>query len=178
MVAHQASGGPRDPPPVFTTSPLTESHRKVAFVYSGVVTARSGDRPPFDDAPLGTCKWCGEAILYPEWHVRGGEINLRRNWHSADAGHARDCLEEYKRTNWPSYRRKQVLKRDDYRCTDCLAEGLAYDRDVRKDVDHILALVEGGTNDFSNLVTRCRYHHRLKTAQEARERAARRRGPD
>jgi 5-methylcytosine-specific restriction protein A len=36
------------------------------------------------------------------------------------------------------------------------------------DVDHIINLKSGGTNDLSNLQYLCTYHHRKKTEREAR----------
>lgn len=36
-----------------------------------------------------------------------------------------------------------------------------------KDVDHIVNLASGGTNDLDNLRLLCTWHHKRKTAQEA-----------
>jgi 5-methylcytosine-specific restriction protein A len=52
-------------------------------------------------------------------------------------------------------------------CPDCEAEGRVH---VAEEVDHVLALADGGTDDLDNLVGRCRAHHLAKTQ---RERAAR-----
>ena len=39
------------------------------------------------------------------------------------------------------------------------------------DADHIVALADGGEHRESNLQMLCKYHHKLKTAKEALERA-------
>jgi hypothetical protein len=48
--------------------------------------------------------------------------------------------------------RWDVLKRDDYKCVICGA----CPPDVELEVDHIVAVSRGGTNDFANLRTLCR----------------------
>ncbi len=48
--------------------------------------------------------------------------------------------------------RRQVLKRDDYRCTVCGAT-------EHLEVHHIVARADGGTNDLENLVTLCMACH-------------------
>lgn len=48
--------------------------------------------------------------------------------------------------------KEQTMIRDDYRCTVC-----GFDFHVH--VHHIVPLSEGGTNDFSNLITLCPNHH-------------------
>ena len=48
--------------------------------------------------------------------------------------------------------RWDVLKRDDYRCIKCGARP----PDVELEVDHIVVVSRGGTDDFANLRTLCR----------------------
>ncbi len=48
--------------------------------------------------------------------------------------------------------RWDVLKRDHYACVKCAARP----PDVELEVDHIIAVARGGTNDLSNLQTLCR----------------------
>jgi 5-methylcytosine-specific restriction endonuclease McrA len=50
--------------------------------------------------------------------------------------------------------RYEILKRDDFRCQRCGADG-ASDRNVRLDVDHKIAVVFGGKSDPDNLWTLC-----------------------
>ena len=47
--------------------------------------------------------------------------------------------------------RDQVLKRDGYRCVKCGASH----KDKRLEVDHIIPVAKGGTNDIDNLRTLC-----------------------
>jgi 5-methylcytosine-specific restriction enzyme A len=54
-------------------------------------------------------------------------------------------------------------------CCDCEAEGRVT---VGEEVDHQVPLWQGGADDESNFATRCKAHHKAKTAEEARERAA------
>lgn len=50
------------------------------------------------------------------------------------------------------YVRLQVLNRDDWQCTRCGSRH-------RLEIDHIVALTEGGTDDIDNLRTLCRDCH-------------------
>ncbi len=53
-------------------------------------------------------------------------------------------------------------------CVDCEAEG----RTGRADeVDHDTPLWAGGADDESNYASRCKDHHKAKTAREAKQRA-------
>lgn len=52
-------------------------------------------------------------------------------------------------------------------CRHCLAEGRTT---PSVDMDHIVPLSQGGTNDRSNLQMLCRSHHSIKTNREQRER--------
>ena len=79
------------------------------------------------------------------------------------------CRREYQRrrnaqrggTGWKwSEIRNRILARDGYRCQE---QG---DHEGRLEVDHIVPLSQGGTNDPSNLITRCARHHKIKTAKE------------
>lgn len=65
----------------------------------------------------------------------------------------------------PEYRanRKEALRRDGWRCIIC---GRGKVEGVRLEVDHIVAIVDGGSNAASNLVTLCEQHHRAKTRED------------
>ena len=54
-------------------------------------------------------------------------------------------------------------------CCDCEAEGRTT---LGDEVDHDTPLWKGGADDESNFRTRCKDHHKAKTAEEAKERAA------
>jgi len=59
------------------------------------------------------------------------------------------------RTTIPLKARWAVLKRDNYRCVKDGASP-SNDRSVKLEVDHIIPVARGGTNDISNLQTLCR----------------------
>jgi 5-methylcytosine-specific restriction protein A len=51
-------------------------------------------------------------------------------------------------------------------CPDCQAEGRALLWYPDGELDHVLALHRGGTNDRENLLGRCKRHHMIKTARD------------
>lgn len=63
-------------------------------------------------------------------------------------------------------KRAQILKRDGYlcRCDDCTRDGLLL---LAHEVDHIVPLAQGGTDDENNLRAINRRCHQRKTAREA-----------
>lgn len=63
--------------------------------------------------------------------------------------------------------RDRILRAHDGMCLMCRNEGIPRAAD---EVDHIVSLAAGGSNDDSNLQPLCTPHHAAKTAQEARER--------
>ncbi len=63
--------------------------------------------------------------------------------------------------------RQRVLKAHDYLCVRCAQSKFPR---MAQEVDHIVPLEQGGSNDDSNLQPLCAPHHAEKTAQEARER--------
>ena len=63
-------------------------------------------------------------------------------------------------SNWTSIR-EHVLRRDNFTCTFC---GV---KNVNFEVDHILALSNGGNNNYRNLRTLCRDCHVFKTKKES-----------
>lgn len=60
-------------------------------------------------------------------------------------------------------KRRLVLRRDPF-CAraDC--------QELARDVDHIVAIQDGGTDDVSNLEGLCKRHHSQKTMRELRDR--------
>lgn len=63
--------------------------------------------------------------------------------------------------------RQRVLKAHDYLCVRCVQAEFPR---MAEEVDHVIPLEVGGSNDDSNLQPLCSPHHAEKTAQEARER--------
>lgn len=61
----------------------------------------------------------------------------------------------------PTAKRFAVLRRDDYRCRLC---GACADDGVRLEVDHIIPIARGGSNEYSNLWTLCFDCNRGKAA--------------
>ena len=95
----------------------------------------------------------------------------------ASASRCRNCAQadQLKRNNarggwdWPVIK-AQVLDRDGRRCQDARPQSVRFpDCGGDLEVDHIIPLSEGGTNDLDNLITRCRRHHAEKTARERRK---------
>ncbi len=47
--------------------------------------------------------------------------------------------------------RKAILERDNYKCIICGTTN----RNSKLEIDHIIPIIRGGTNDFDNLCTLC-----------------------
>lgn len=58
---------------------------------------------------------------------------------------------------------KSIVRAQQPLCPDCLAVGVVR---VWEELDHVVALEHGGTNDLSNLVGLCKPHHVAKTAKD------------
>jgi 5-methylcytosine-specific restriction endonuclease McrA len=135
---------------------------------------------PFSDAPRGTCRWCGEAIVHEDGAKRG-EPNRRRRWHPA-------CVSGYEESD-PREARRRVRKRDRGRCATCGLDTVKLRGKIRGkgafaktrelgfkprksfwELDHIVPLIDGGGHELSNLQTLCTPCHKRKTTAEAAER--------
>lgn len=68
----------------------------------------------------------------------------------------------YGRQPIPRKLRHEVFKRDGYRCREC---GASKD-ETSLEIDHILPVAKGGTNDIDNLQTLCRECNRMKHTDE------------
>lgn len=60
----------------------------------------------------------------------------------------------------PSKLRHAVFQRDNYRCVECGATN----KETTLEIDHIIPVAKGGTNDISNLQTLCKECNRAKSA--------------
>ena len=60
----------------------------------------------------------------------------------------------------PGYLRHEVFKRDNYKCVECGATN----KETTLEIDHIIPVAKGGTNDINNLQTLCRECNRAKNA--------------
>ena len=149
------------------------------------MTAHRRPEIRFSEAPRGTCRWCGEAILM-ESGDRLGAANLRRRWHS-------ECVDIYNASD-PREARRRIRRRDRGICAECGLNtytlrrefrelGRGRTREIRKrgfkprkslwELDHRVPLIDGGSHGDENLQTLCTPCHTRKTAREARERAIR-----
>lgn len=68
-------------------------------------------------------------------------------------------------------KREAVMKRDQYLCQLCKQKGRITEA---TEMDHIINVAEGGTDDESNLQALCTPCHDAKSQEEARRGAARR----
>lgn len=85
------------------------------------------------------------------------------------------AYEEYSfKKGWSSALRAAVYKRDRGICATCGADCNAYTASGRKtkngrngtfEIHHVVAVIEGGKTDLSNLVTLCREDHKIETAK-------------
>jgi 5-methylcytosine-specific restriction protein A len=67
-------------------------------------------------------------------------------------------MAKHKRITIPAEVRKYVHQRDNYQCRFCGKTG----QETQLEVDHIISLATGGSNDLSNLQTLCRPCNRRK----------------
>jgi hypothetical protein len=75
---------------------------------------------------------------------------------------------KYITNSWASTRWK-ALRRDRFLCVPCLKEGR---RTWSREVDHIVEIADGGPEfDVDNTQTICKWHHKIKTAENRRLRA-------
>jgi hypothetical protein len=62
----------------------------------------------------------------------------------------------------PPHVRREVLKRDGYRCTWVHPDGSRCEETARLEMDHLLPARETGSSTAADLTTRCRGHNRLR----------------
>jgi 5-methylcytosine-specific restriction protein A len=79
---------------------------------------------------------------------------VRQPWAGAGRGSTRRWRE----------RRRWVLK-DSPLCLACQAEGRVA---LATEIDHVVPVARGGTDDYPNLQPLCSAHHRAKTQREQR----------
>ena len=92
------------------------------------------------------CPACGKVL---------GEVNFKFCPYCKSELH-----ERVGRQHIPNHLRHAVLKRDDYRCVECGATN----KETTLEIDHILPVAKGGTNDINNLQTLCKHCNRAKSA--------------
>lgn len=102
-------------------------------------------------------------IAYLWWQLRGGSASVRDTMDlakqllrdGASSGTTRE------KRNVTGLMKKKVAASQGWKCGNCQAT-----LDETYEVDHKLALFNGGSNDESNLVALCPHCHRKKTVQE------------
>ncbi len=116
---------------------------------------RKGTKPPYSNP--GNCCWCNTPVE-----------GRRKRWCS-DL-----CVAQYKATT-PDGLRRECLKRDLGVCAICaraclgltwtqkLELGISRNRRDAWDADHIIPLIEGGTNWMNNIRTLCLPCHKAQT---------------
>lgn len=94
------------------------------------------------------CKSCGRVFKNSDFKICpycGSQLSIRTG-----------------RQPIPRKLRHEVFKRDGYRCREC---GASKD-ETSLEIDHILPVAKGGTNDIDNLQTLCRECNRMKHTDE------------
>lgn len=112
-----------------------------------------------------------------------------------------DCVHRWRLDSDPGYLRDCVEKRDRGVCVDCALDTIKFMKEVEAfkhtkgyaayrvwikelklggrytywEADHVIGIADGGTNDLTNVVTRCLCCHRAKSAASQTARAAARR---
>jgi len=103
----------------------------------------------------------------------GKELNdLRKIYCNSKCRRKFGTKYRYITNSWASTRWR-ALRRDHFFCVPCARLGR---RTYSREVDHIIEIADGGDEfDVANTQTICKRHHRLKTAENNRLRAQRRR---
>ena len=157
--------------------PLTRwsrRHKKTFGKYDEEVWDGNFRQPPkpksYYTKVKGQCRWCDKIIVKED-----GSINVRKNWHQ-------DCVNEYMFIYHSKETRAIVYKRDSGICAWC--DSLSH----RWHADHIKPLVEQKGKSvkeldytywgMDNLQTLCSNCHRMKTSDEAHNRAKDRKNKD
>lgn len=144
--------------------------------------AQSRFESPNIDLPKGSCRWCGEPIIF----VEGTDYRVkRRERHRGDEHEVgdRNCRREHDRT-FAATPRDLIMHRGDPCCVDCGVVDIWHDPGdgtegwwlpAEWEADHDLAIEDGGPHTPTNICRRCVDCHRRKTnAENAARRAARR----
>lgn len=99
---------------------------------------------------------------------------IDRGSRCASCQRAHDAQRSARRGGWDWVRVKDaVVARDGGRCTAPPSAGAhGFGMDALLEVDHIMRLADGGTNDETNLRTLCRLHHRTRKRWEQRTESA------
>lgn len=129
------------------------------------------------------CRWCSVEVTPPRRTFCSGNLNeySRRKingvWTKIQTKAGSGCVHTWMLCSSPQYARKAVFDRDQGVCAVC---GLEHQLNGSWAADHIVPVwlnggIEIGMSEesfMSNLQTLCSPCHKVKTAEEAKERAA------
>lgn len=134
------------------------------------------------DLPKGSCRWCGQPIVF----VEGTDYRVkRRERHRGDEHEVgdRNCRREHDRT-FAANPRELVIHRGDPCCVDCGEAEVWHDPgdgtegwwlQGQWEADHVIPIEDGGPHTPVNIARRCVRCHREKTNRENAARRAKRR---
>ena len=142
------------------------------------ITRRSKRHPPMPVVPEGgACRWCAIPILFPEHHKKAGQPNPRRRWCSEATS---PCVQNHLIASHQGDLRKVLWKRDRGLCGGCGRQCGRKDWDADHriplwSVPEDVTLMERSSYwSLDNAQTLCGACHKAKCADEAKQRAARR----
>lgn len=147
--------------------------------------AQSRFESPNLDLPKGTCRWCGEPIVFvdgTDYRLKARQRHRGDEWEVGD----RNCRREHNRT-FAATPRDLIQHRGDPCCVDCGdrgerfvpnedGEGGTWIQTGEWEADHVVPIADGGSHDPTNIARRCVECHARKTARENAARRQRRRG--
>lgn len=134
------------------------------------------------DLPKGSCRWCGEAIVFVEdvpYRMKNRERHRGDEYEVGD----RNCRREHDRT-FAATPRHLIMHRGDPCCVDCGEAEVWVDpgdgtegwwKEGEWEADHVIAIEDGGAHTPVNIARRCVSCHRAKTNRENAARRAKRR---
>jgi 5-methylcytosine-specific restriction protein A len=143
--------------------------------------AQSRFESPNIDLPKGSCRWCGEPIVFVDdvpYRYKRRERHRGDEW---EVGDGRNCRREHNRT-FAATPRDLIMHRGDPCCVDCgeaevwvqPEEGEGYWLPGDWEADHVIPVEDGGPHTPTNICRRCVPCHRAKTNRENAERRRRR----
>jgi len=145
--------------------------------------AQSRFESPNIDLPKGSCRWCGEPIVFVDDVPYRMKRRERHRGDEYEVGDGRNCRREHDRT-FAATPRDLIMHRGDPCCVDCGVADIWHDPGdgtegwwlpADWEADHDLAIEDGGPHTPTNICRRCVPCHRAKTRAENRARRERRR---
>lgn len=137
------------------------------------------------DLPKGSCRWCGEPIVFVDDVPYRMKQRERHRGDEYEVGDGRNCRREHNRT-FAATPRDLIYHRGDPCCVDCGDTGQrrqenedgtlgAWYESGEWEADHVIPVEDGGPHTPVNIARRCVRCHREKTNRENAARRAKRR---